>query len=302
MNHGKTRIVYLFLALPLALYGVLVVSPYAQAFYISLTRWSGFTADKPFVGLENFRKLAGDPAFWQALRHNGLLLLVVPLVTIVLGLFFASMLNVGGTTRKVTGVRGGAFYRRVYFLPHILPVVITAVLWQFIYNPQIGLLGAGLDAIGLSALKRTWLGDPAVALWSLIAVMVWAGVGFYVVLFSAAMQSIPRDVYEAAALDGASRWQTLRKVTLPLLRDTVQVAYVYLGIHALDAFALFMVLTPDGGPDNSTSVLAQYLYRSAFENGRFGYASAIGVTLCLLSLALAAVTFRSSAKHDKIEF
>ncbi|MFF1674516.1 carbohydrate ABC transporter permease [Streptomyces sp. NPDC058256] len=302
MNHGKTRIILLFLALPLTLYAVLVVSPYAQAFQISLTSWSGFTADKPFVGFDNFQRLLQDPEFWQALAHNGLLLLVVPLVTIALGLFFAAMLNVGGSGGKVAGVRGSAFYRRVYFLPHILPVVITAVLWQFIYNPQIGLLNGGLEAIGLSGLALSWLGDPAVALWSLIGVLVWAGVGFYVVLFSAAMQSIPKDIFEAAELDGAGRFQTLTRITLPLLRETVQVAWIYLGIHALDAFALFMVLAPSGGPDNSTMVLSQYLYLSAFQKGNFGYATAIGVLLSLLSLLMTALTFGTSRKKTTIEF
>jgi N-acetylglucosamine transport system permease protein len=302
VNHGKTRIILLFLALPLTLYAVLVVSPYAQAFQISLTSWSGFTADKPFVGFDNFQRLLQDPEFWRALAHNGLLLLVVPLVTIALGLFFAAMLNVGGSGGKVAGVRGSAFYRRVYFLPHILPVVITAVLWQFIYNPQIGLLNGGLEAIGLDGLAHSWLGDPTVALWALIGVLVWAGVGFYVVLFSAAMQSIPKDIFEAAELDGAGRFQTLTRITLPLLRETVQVAWIYLGIHALDAFALFMVLAPSGGPDNSTMVLSQYLYLSAFQKGNFGYATAIGVLLSLLSLLMTALTFGTSRKKTTIEF
>ncbi|MFE2430454.1 carbohydrate ABC transporter permease [Streptomyces sp. NPDC059373] len=302
MNHGKTRIILLFLALPLTLYAVLVVSPYAQAFQISLTSWSGFTADKPFVGFDNFQRLLQDPDFWRALAHNGLLLLVVPLVTIALGLFFAGMLNVGGSGGKVAGVRGSAFYRRVYFLPHILPVVITAVLWQFIYNPQIGLLNGGLEAIGLGGLAHSWLGDPTVALWALIGVLVWAGVGFYVVLFSAAMQSIPKDIFEAAELDGAGRFQMLTRITLPLLRETVQVAWIYLGIHALDAFALFMVLAPSGGPDNSTMVLSQYLYLSAFQKGNFGYATAIGVLLSLLSLLMTALTFGTSRKKTTIEF
>ncbi|QIY69092.1 sugar ABC transporter permease [Streptomyces sp. RLB1-33] len=302
MNHGKTRIILLFLALPLTLYAVLVVSPYAQAFQISLTSWSGFTADKPFVGFDNFQRLLQDPEFWRALAHNGLLLVVVPLVTIALGLFFAAMLNVGGSGGKVAGVRGSAFYSRVYFLPHILPVVITAVLWQFIYNPQIGLLNGGLEAIGLGGLAHSWLGDPTVALWALIGVLVWAGVGFYVVLFSAAMQSIPKDIFEAAELDGAGRFQTLTRITLPLLRETVQVAWIYLGIHALDAFALFMVLAPSGGPDNSTMVLSQYLYLSAFQKGNFGYATAIGVLLSLLSLLMTALTFGTSRKKTTIEF
>lgn len=299
MNHGKYRIIGLFLAGPLALYAIFVVSPYAQAFYISLTSWSGFTPDKPFVGLANYTKLFQDPGFWQALEHNLLLLLVVPLLTIVLGLFFAGMLNIGGG--KGRGVRGAGFYGRVYFLPYILPAVISAVLWQFLYNPQIGLINGGFKALGLNSLAQTWLGDPTIALGAMVAVMLWIGVGFYVVLFSAAMQSIPKDIYEAAELDGAGRMHMIFRITLPMLRDTVQVAYIYLGIGALDAFALFQVLTPDGGPNNSTEVLSQYLYTSAFDDGKFGYASAIGVTMCVLTLILAAISFRLS-RRERIEF
>jgi N-acetylglucosamine transport system permease protein len=301
MRHGRIRIITLFLAAPLTLYGVFVASPLVQAFYISLTSWSGYTGAQPFVGLSNYRQLVADPMFWQALEHNGLLLVAVPLITIALGLFFASMLNVGAHSGAVKGVRFSSFYQKAYFLPHILPVVITAVLWQFLYNPQLGLINSLLDSAGLGSLKQTWLGNPRVALWSMVAIMVWAGVGFYVVLFSAAMQSIPKDLYEAADLDGAGRTRTMLTITLPLMRETVQVAYIYLGIGALDAFTLFQVLQPDGGPNNSTNVIAQYLYQSAFDNGQFGYASAIGVVLCILTLLLAAVTFGLS-RRERIEF
>jgi len=301
MRHGRLRIITLFLAAPLTLYGVLVASPLIQAFYISLTSWTGYTSAKPFAGLANYRRLLHDPAFWQALEHNALLLVAVPAITIVLGLLFASLLNVGARAGSVEGVRFSSLYQKSFFLPHILPVVITAVLWQFLYNPELGLINSLLDAAGLGSLKQTWLGDPQVALWSMAAILVWAGVGFYVILFSAAMQSIPKDLYEAADLDGANRLRTMLSITLPLLRETVQVAYVYLGIGALDAFTLFQVLQPDGGPNNSTNVVAQYLYQSAFDNGQFGYASAIGVVLCLLTLVLTAVTFGVS-RRERIEF
>lgn len=299
MNQGKHRFIAAFLATPLLVYVVFVISPYVQAVYISMTRWSGFGSNRPFTGSANYARLIEDPQFWQALGHNALLLLVVPLVTIALGLFFASMLNVGGGRGR--GVRGTGFYRVVYFLPYVLPVVIAAVLWQFIYNPQFGLLNASLDTVGLGALKQSWLGDPVVALWSVMAMMIWIGTGFYVVLFSAALQSIPREVYEAAELDGAGRFQTMLRVTLPMLRDTVQVAYVYLGIMALDGFALVQVLTPTGGPDNATQVVAKYMYDAAFERGEFGYAAAIGVALCVLTLLFAGVVFRAF-RRERLEF
>jgi N-acetylglucosamine transport system permease protein len=301
MRHGRLRIITLFLAAPLTLYAIFVISPFVQAFSISMTNWTGYTGGQTFTGFANYRKLIHDAQFWQALEHNALLLVAVPLITIALGLFFASMLNVGAKAGSVGGGRTAGIYQKAYFLPYILPAVITGVLWQFLYNPQLGLVNSLLGAAGLDGLEHTWLGDPSVALGAMVAVMVWTGTGFYVVLFGAAMQSIPKDVYEAADLDGASRLRVMRSITLPLLRETVQVAYIYLGIAALDAFTLFQVLQPDGGPNNSTNVVAQYLYQSAFDNGQFGYASAIGVVLCILTLLLAALTFRVG-RGERLEF
>jgi N-acetylglucosamine transport system permease protein len=301
MRHGRLRIITLFLAAPLTLYAIFVISPFVQAFSISMTNWTGYTGGQTFTGFANYRKLIHDSQFWQALEHNALLLVAVPLITIVLGLFFASMLNVGAKAGAVGGGRMAGIYQKAYFLPYILPAVITGVLWQFLYNPQLGLVNSLFGSLGLGGLERTWLGDPSVALGSMVAVMVWTGTGFYVVLFGAAMQSIPKDVYEAADLDGASRLRVMWSITLPLLRETVQVAYVYLGIGAMDAFTLFQVLQPDGGPNNSTNVVAQYLYQSAFDNGEFGYASAIGVVLCILTLLLAALTFRAG-RRERLEF
>jgi N-acetylglucosamine transport system permease protein len=174
------------------------------------------------------------------------------------------------------------------------------VLWKEIYNPRSGLLNGGLRAIGLDALAQTWLGDPAFAFWALLAVMVWSNVGFYVVLFGAAMSSIPREIYEAAALDGTSRWTVLWRVTLPLVWDTVQVAWVYLAILALDGFALVQVMTR-GGPNYSTDVVGQRMYDVAFSEFKFGQGSAIGVIMFFLTLSITVVALRLT-KRDRIEF
>lgn len=269
-----------FLLPPLALYGVFVLSPYVQAFYVALTDWQGFSARRRFVGLANFGRLLHDDLFWTGLRHNLVMLVVLPVVTLGLGLLFASLLNVGR-------VRGARFYQVVYFFPQVLSIAVIAVLWQFVYTPRSGLLNRLLGT------DQAWLGDPRTALPAVMAVMVWSSVGFYVVLFSAAMQAVPRDIYEAAALDGSSGFTTFFRITLPLLRDTVRVGFVYLAIAALDGFAIVQIMTNGpGGPDNATEVVGLTLYRRAFTDGDFGYATAMGVVLLFLTLALAVVAQR----------
>lgn len=306
MQHGKYRFVISFLALPVLLYVVFVISPYAQAFYISMTNWQGFSTQLQFVGFDNYIRLFQDDIFWKAIRNNLFLLIALPIITIALGLFFATMLNLGGRKGKVAieGVRGSAFYKIVYFFPYVLSVAVIAVLWQAIYNPtDSGLLNGFLKLIGLESLQQPWLANPNTALWAVLGVLVWTSVGFYVVLFTASMSNVPRELYEAALLDGASRWQTFTKITIPLIWDSMQVAIVYIGIQALDAFAVVQIMTVGpGGPDNSTQVVAHYLYESAFKfNSQFGYASAMGVVLCLLTLLMAALTFRVS-RRERLEF
>lgn len=298
---GKRLFIAAFLIPPLLLYGIFVISPYAQAFQISGTDWGGLTPTFDYVGLDNFRRLLGDGVFWNALGHNGFLLLLLPVVTILLGLFFASMISVGGRRDRVGvhGVRGAGFYRVVYFFPQVLSVAIIGVLWKEMYAPNTGLVNGTLRAVGLDSWAQPWLGDPRFSLWCVFFVMLWSNVGFYVVLFSAAMQSIPRDIYEAALLDGANRFVTLFRVTVPLVWDTIQVAWVYLAIIAIDAFAVVQIIT-DGGPGFSSDVVGLRLYDTAFTDAQFGYASAIGVAMFFLTLSVAAVFLRVT-RRDRVE-
>ncbi|MFG1660820.1 carbohydrate ABC transporter permease [Micromonospora chersina] len=301
MRHGRYPLIVSFLLPPLVLYGVFVLSPYLQAFQISTTDWLGYSAQADPVGMANFRTLLHDGYVWNALENNAVLLLVVPVLTIALGLFFATMLTMGGRKGRagVTGVRGTAVYRLVYFFPQVLSVVIIALLWKEIYNPRSGLLNGALHALGLPT--PAWLGDPRFAFWCVLAVMVWSNVGFYVVLFGAAMQAIPRDIYEAVMLDGASRAVMLRKITIPLLWDTVQVAWIYLAIAALDGFILVQLMT-NGGPNFSTDVIGNRMYDTAFgSETKFGYASAMGVVMFFLTLSVAVLALRA-ARRDRIEY
>ena len=292
-----------FLVVPLVLYVVFVISPYIQAFSISLTNWRGFSANPQYIGFENFTRLFGDDVFWAAVRHHLLLLLAMPVITIAIALFFSFLLNVGGGSQggRMTGVRGSKFYRVVYFFPQVLAVAVVGVLFQSIYRPDdTGVLNGLLGLVHISPVE--WLVNTNLALWSIMGVVVWQSVGFYVVLFSAGMSAIPSDVFEAAALDGAGRFRLFFNITLPLIWDTIQVGWVYLGIAAFDCFALVQVLSVDrGGPDNATTVLPLEIWRTAFTYSKFGYASAMGVALFFMTITFAALSLRVT-RRERIEF
>ncbi|MDX2847527.1 sugar ABC transporter permease [Actinacidiphila glaucinigra] len=310
MRYRKYPFIAGFLVIPVVLYVVFVIWPYLQTFGYSLTDWSGQSQEMHFVGLENYTKLFGDHVFLQALQHNVLLLVFLPVITILLALFFAFMLNVGGRggTTGVRGVRGSALYKVVFFFPQVLSVAILVVLFQAVYRSDgSGLLNGILIKLHLQdpSAPVEWLNSPDLVMWCLLGVQIWAGVGFYLVLFSAAMQSVPKDIYEAALLDGAGRLQTFFKVTLPLLWDSVQTAWVYLAIAAMDFFVLASVLTPGssfgGGPDYHGEVMATYLMRNFLTFGKSGYACAMGVVILFLTLILSAIALRVS-RRDRIEY
>ncbi|MEU2249681.1 sugar ABC transporter permease [Streptomyces sp. NPDC019224] len=307
MQHGKYRFIVGFLVVPLVLYAVFVIWPFIQAIYYSFTDWTGLSPDFKMVGFGNYTRMLKDDIFWKSLQHSVILVLVLPLVTLGLALFFAFMLNVGGRRRKnaaVSGVRGSGFYKIAYFFPQVLSIVIVALLFQFAFNPRSGMLNSALKGIGLDSVQPEWLGDPNLALICVMVVLVWSTVGFFVVLFSAGMASIPRDFYEAALLDGASRITTFFRITVPLLWDTIQSGWVYMGILALgvEAFTAVQVMTVGpGGPDYSTSILPLYVYQTAFRDGQAGYATTIGVGLLIVTMAFAAVVMRLG-RRERLEF
>ncbi|MBT2440029.1 sugar ABC transporter permease [Streptomyces sp. ISL-36] len=309
MQHGKYRFIVGFLAVPLAMYALFVVWPFIQSIYYSFTDWSGLSPDFQMVGFDNYSRMLEDDVFWKSLQHSLTFAVVLPLVTVGLALFFAFMLNVGGRRRRgaaVAGVRGSSFYKIVYFFPQVLSIAIVALLFQFAYNPNSGAINSVLKGVGLDSVQPDWLGDPNLALICVMVVLVWSTVGFFVVLFSAGMASIPKDFYEAALLDGANRITTFFRITLPLLWDTVQSGWIYMGILALGAesFAVVQIMTvgPNGGgPDYSTIVMPLYVYQKAFRDGQAAYATTIGVALLVVTLAFAAVVMRFG-RRERLEY
>lgn len=294
MHHQKYRLIVPFLLPAALLYGVFVIWPYAQAIYVSLTSWRGVSANRPFVGLDNYQRLWEDGRFLEALSRNGQLLIALPLVTIAIALTFAALFTQGGQA-----IRGAGFYRIVFFFPQIIPAVIVGILWSYVYTPNIGLLNGILGGVGLDGLERSWLTDPNTVLWAIVAVAIWSSVGFYMVIFIASMQSIPTSFYEAAVLDGATRWSSFKDITLPLIWESIRTSVIYLAIAALDFFILVIVVS--GGSTTMgarrAEVAALYLYNQAFDKNRWGYASAIGVVLLVLTLLLSVIIMRATRRE-----
>jgi len=299
MRHGRYPFVIGFLIAPVVLYTTFVFYPITQLVYVSMTNWRGISPDFDFVGLDNFTAIWSSKEFWQAAQHHLFLLVALPAITIALALFFAFLLNMGGGTKggEMRGVWGSGFYRVVFFLPQVLAVVIVGVIFSRVYGPdERGILNRLLiDGFGLDR-PIGFMIDYG--MWAILGALVWQAVGFYVVLFSAGMSSIPADLYEAAVLDGASRITIFFRVTIPLLWDTIQVAWVYLGILAFDAFALVMLLTIEqGGPDGATTVLPVLIYKQGIAQSKFGYASALGVSLFLLTITFALLSLRAGRRE-----
>ena len=207
-----------FLGLPLAIFVVFVIYPFGQALYYSMTDWSGFTPTYNFVGLDNFTKLFHDDIFMKVVAQQPELAIVVPFVTIVLALDHRDGRHRGRTQQgQLRGIRGSGFYRVVSFFPYTVPAIVIGLIWAQVYDPSAGLLNACLTKLGLSGFENfAWLGDPRTAMPASMFVIIWSFVGFYTVLFVAAIKGIPAEIYEAARMDGAGRFRTAIPITLPL--------------------------------------------------------------------------------------
>ena len=293
MSMGRRGFVFVTLGIPFVFYAIFVLWPFAQAFVYSLTNWSGFSDTFDFVGISNYRSLVADETFLKAVRNNLLLAIVVPVVTITLALALATMVTVGGSSAgAVRGLARSSFYRIVSFFPYTIPAIVIGLIWSQMFDPSSGLVNALLTGIGLDQFESfAWLGEVTTAMPVTMFVIIWGFVGFYMVLFIAAIKGIPSELYDAARVDGAGRIRMTMMVTLPMVRETIQTAYIYLGILALDAFVYMAALNPSGGPQNSTLTMTQDLFNTAFKKGQFGLASARGVVLAVLTLLFAAIVF-----------
>jgi len=292
----RVSLIVVFVGVPFAGYVLLVLYPFTQAAFYSLTAWTGFSPDQPFVGLDNYTRIFADNLFLQALGNSVLLLVVVPLVTLTLSFALAALVTFGGpTTGAVRGLGSSSFYRVVSFFPYVVPAIVIGIIWSQIYNPANGLLNGALTTLGLQRFQDfAWLGQADTAMAASTVVIIWSFIGFYMVLFVAAIKGIPAELFEAARLDGAGRLRSAVHVAIPGIAGSIRTAYIYMGILALDAFVYMQALNPSGGPDNSTLVITQQIYRTAFSQGQFGLACAMGVVLAVVTFLFVAAIFTVS--------
>jgi raffinose/stachyose/melibiose transport system permease protein len=273
------RIGYLYLAPGLLVFGAFVLVPLGHAFWLSLFEWDGVTAGT-WIGLDNYGDVVSDPALRRAFWHALVLIGFYALLPVAIGLLLAGLL-------ARARVRGLALFRTVLFLPQVIAMVVVAVMWRMIYDPNNGALNELLRAVGLGSLAQSWLGDFDLALSSLGLVGTWVYYGLAMVLLTAGVQKIPPSLYDAARVDGAGMVREFFAVTLPALRGEIAVALTLTTIYALRNFDL-VYITTQGGPGESTSVPAFQVYSRAFESGQVGSAAAVG--LCLTAVIFA-ITF-----------
>jgi putative chitobiose transport system permease protein len=271
----------LFLVPGCAVVALVVIYPALKALALSFTDFNMITPAKP-VGLANYARLWADPFFWAALRNTFLYLIVVVPVLVVAPIFIALLLN-----KKLPGL---AFFRAAIYLPVITSLVVSGLVWKWVYEEK-GLLNHLLMVSGLTKTPTAFLSDPSHALFAVMAVSVWSGLGYYMVIYLAGLQAIPRHLYEVAELEGASRWQQTLHITIPLLRPQIALVAVLSSIGAMKVFEEVYVMT-NGGPLDSTKTLVFHLYEAAFVDFEMGYAAAVGVVLFVLTLVLLLVNLR----------
>ena len=280
----KRFIPYLFLA-PALVFLLFVYIPIIENVFFSLFEWSSFQPEKTFIGLKNYIDLFHDPVFFTALRNNVLYAVISLICQVGGGLILAAVLE----DRLVR--KWSPFFRTVFFLPVVISMPVIALLFDFIYNPEIGLLNQLLEAVGLDELTRAWLGDENTAMLSVIFVSQWQSVGYIAMLYIVSIQSIPAELYESAQLDGAGKIQQFFPITVPQTKEMSFVAVVMTLTGAFTVFNEPYILT-GGGPGNASEVLSTFLYKSAFTKDMMGYASAIATVVLLLTLALSLIQMK----------
>lgn len=278
---------YLMILPALAFFTVFVVYPSLDAVRLSLSFWHGY-GERTFVGLRNYINLFHDPVFWTALKNNLIFTLATTILQTIIPMVLAAML--------ARNTFLNTLFRVTYFIPNVISFIITGTLWALIFEPNFGLLNTLLEKAGLASLKQLWLADPKWAFVCIILVSLWQSMGFYLVIFYAGLQRIPKEIYEAASVDGANTLKKFFFITVPLLRPVTTVVVIINVIGGFKVFDLIWAMTT-GGPNHATEVMATYLYTIAFGSigtgtPRMGYAAAIGMMILIFSVIASIVQLR----------
>ena len=293
----KERVfIFLCMAPAVILFSLIILYPLLQGLQMSLYQYSGLGGEATFIGLDNFITLFQDPIFIQSLKNMTWFLIFFPLITMFLAIFIAVLLTQGKLHRLEQ-----KFFKLIIFFPNILSMVVIGVLFAYIYDYNLGILNGFLELIGFEALKQTWLGQSNTVIWAIIATMVWQATGYYMVMYMAGINQVPRELYEAADIDGASKLLQFRKITLPLLWQILRVTLVFFITGAFNLTFIFVTVMTGGGPNNASIVPLTYMYDQAFGNSNYGYSMAIAVVIFMIAITLSFVIQHLTDK-ETIEF
>jgi len=276
-RRGEGLTIALFLLPAGALLGLFVLWPIVSAARLSLFDWNGVGAARRFVGGAHWRALLGDGVFWRALGNNLTIVGLSLAVQLPAAMALAVLLDRGGRRLR--------FYKLVYVFPMLMSTVSVGILFKYVLDPEFGILNAALRGAGLAGAARSWLGDPSFALLAVTAVVSWQSIPFYMLLFVAALSTIPVELREAARIDGAGEGSYFFRVALPYMKGTVRTACVLSLIGSLKYFDLVWVMT-EGGPSHASELMATYMYKKAFMSFEMGYGSAVATALFLVVMVL----------------
>ncbi len=277
---------YLFLLPAGLILGLFFFYPLLDVIRLSFTKYN-IVRPAQYIGLANYQTLINDPIFWKSLKNSIIYLVGVVPPLVIIPIFLAILVN--------NKLRGMSFFRAMFYLPVVISIVVIGIAWKWLYSEN-GPLNYLLSSLHLIDGKLNWLSDPNLALFSVMVVTVWRGLGYYMVIYLAGLQAIPKELYEACEIDGASFWQKHIYITIPLLKSSIVFVTVVSAINALKVFVEVYIMT-GGGPVYSSATLVQYLYEKAFQELNLGYASALGVVLFVLTFIFSLANIRVIEKN-----
>ncbi len=297
MKRGRARSVFIGVCVTPAviLFIIFMLIPTINVFKMSLYKWGGYSNNKTFVGLNNFKILMEDMNFFRSFQNTILLIICVTIVTMAFALVFAAILS----REKI---KGQNFYRIVFYIPNILSVVVISAIFSAIYDPNNGLLNSIIGIFrGNGKPPILWLGEQKLVIYSLAIAMIWQAIGYYMVMYMASMASVPESLYESANLEGAGRVQQFFSIPLPLIWTNVRTTLTFFVISSINLSFLFVKALTGGGPDGATEVFLSYMYKQAYTNSSYGYGMAVGVVVFLFSFGLSAL-INFVTKREPLEF
>lgn len=288
-------LLFIYFILPaLLIYSIFIIYPIFSTLYYSFYDWTGLNDIKSFIGLDNYRSLISDTAFHKAIINNLWVIVASVFIQIPLGLLLALLV--------MKKSRFNNIMRILYFIPFLMSTVAIGLTWSYLYDPMFGIINHVLSLFGFNTSGLLWLGSNRLALFSVLVVVIWNYAPFYMIMFIASLGTISKDYYEAASIDGATRFQQFKSITLPLLMPSIINSVVLSLVGSLKSFDLFYVMTK-GGPGNSTELMGTYMYKEGFTYFEMGYASAIAFVMffmAVIAIIIIKAVQRKTAKDSSI--